>query len=471
VSDVGCGSLSRILGDFLMTIQSVLFEGILSKPVQVEFSDERLSSDAGSILLVAADKKVELLEAIAAEISDDRDPEKTTHEITEILKQRVYSIANGYADGNDAAKMRGDPVLKVACGRMPIEGEDLASQPTISRFENAVGPRELLGISKTIARKVLSYQKSRRKGKRKPKVITIDMDPYCSPTYGGQQQTFFSGFYDTYCYLPQVVTLCFDDETIQYAVGAILRPGNKGAQYAVIPILKRLLPLIQKAFPEARIRFRADSNFSGPELLSYLEEEGLGYYVGIGENKALERYAEDTIEDAEALYKLLGRTVTRYGEASYQAGTWHRERRVVFKAEVLEAEGKDPKTNVRYLVTNLQYAPRNTFKKYHLRGDMENRIKELKCDLTIDRTSCTSFLANQFRVLMTLAAFVLYQILQDRIADGELAKAQVCTLRDKLFKIAARVKETARRVVICFTVNYPWGEEWILAARAFGGVT
>lgn len=454
-----------------MMKQSVLFEGIHSKPVEVTFSDERLSSDAGSVLLVAADKKIELMDAIVAEIADDRDPEKTQYEVSELLKQRVYSIANGYPDGNDAARMRSDPALKIACGRSPITDEDLASQPTLSRFENSMSARSLLGISKTITRKVLAYQKSRRKGKKKPKLVTIDMDPYCDPTYGAQQLTFFNGFYDTYCYLPQVVTLCFDEECTQYAVGAILRPGNKGAQYAVVPILKRLLPMIRKAFPGARIRFRADSNFSGPELLNYVELENLGYYVGIGQNSVLKRQSEDTIEDAEALHQLQGKTVTCYGETMYQAGSWDKERRVVLKAEVLEAEGKDPKTNVRYIVTNLHYTPRNTFKRYHLRGDMENRIKELKCDLMVDRTSCTEFLANQFRVLMTLAAFVLYQVLQDKVREGELANAQVCTVRGKLFKIAARVKETARRVVLHFTVNYPWREEWILTARAFGAVT
>ncbi len=454
-----------------MMTQSVLFADIVCKPVEVVFSDERLTSDGGSILLIAGDKKLGLTEAIAELIPDERDPAKVEHEVGEILKQRVFGIANGYEDGNDAAKMKGDPLLKMACGRSPVKDADLASQPTISRFENSVGPRALVQISKTIARKVLAYQKSRRRGKKKPNVITIDMDPYCDPTYGCQQLTFFSGFYDTYCYLPQVVTLCFDHESVQYAIGVVLRPGNKGARYAVIPMLNRLLPLIRKAFPEAKIRFRADSNFSGPELLSYLEKEQLRYTIGIGANSVVRRFAQQTIEEAQGLYELQGQTVTCYGEHRYQAGSWDQQRRVVFKAEVLEAEGKDPKVNDRYIVTNLPYTPRNTFKKYHLRGDMENRIKELKRDLMIDRTSCCTFLANQFRVLMTLAAFVLYQVLQDKIRDGELAHAQVCTVRGRLFKIAARVKETARRVVLYLTANYPWMDEWIKIAKAVGATT
>ncbi len=454
-----------------MTKQTVLFEDIFCKPVEVEFSDERLTSDGGSTLLIATDKKIGLTEAIAELIPDGRDPAKVEHEVSEMLRQRTFAISNGYEDANDAAKMKGDPLLKMACGRAPVKDADLASQPTLSRFENSVRRGTLMQISNTVARKVLAYQKSRRKGKRKPRVITIDMDPYCDPTHGIQQLTFFNSFYDTYCYLPQVVTLCFDDESAQYAIGVILRPGNKGANYGVVPILKRLLPLIRKAFPAAKVRFRADANFSGPELLDYLEEERLGYTIGIGANSVLRRYAEDTMNKAREFHELQGQTVTCYGEDSYRAGSWDRERRVVFKAEVLEAEGKDPKMNDRYIVTNLAYTPRNTFKRYHLRGDMENRIKELKRDLLIDRTSCCTFRANQFRVLMTLAAFVLYQVLQDKIGDGEFAHAQVGTIRDRLFKIAARVKESAGRIVLHLTAHYPWIDDWIKIAKSLGATT
>jgi hypothetical protein len=382
----GRKSQSRIRRDFHMTKQTVLFEDLFCKPVEVEFSDERLTSDGGSTLLIAADKKIGLPAVIAELIPDQRDPAKVEHEVSEMLRQRIFAISNGYEDANDAAKMKGYPVLKMACGRAPIKAADLALQPTLSRFENSVRRGTLVQVSQTLARKVLAYQKSRRKGKKKPWVITIDMDPYCDPTHGMQQLTFFNRFYDTYCYLPQVVTLCFDDESVQYAIGAILRPGNKGARYGVIPILKRLLPLIRKAFPAARIRFRADANFSGPELLDYLEEEDLGYYIGIGANSVLRRSSEDTMNETRELHERQGQTVTCYGEELYRAGSWDREHRVVFEAEVLEAEGKDPKMNARYIVTNLAYTPRNTFKRYHLRGDMEKRIKELKRGLLIDRT-------------------------------------------------------------------------------------
>ena len=454
-----------------MLKQTVLFEDILCKPVQAQFSDERLTSDAGSLLIIVADKKLGLTESIAELIPDGREPAKVQHEVSELLKQRVFGIANGYEDGNDAAKMKGDPLLKMACGRRPIKDRDLASQPTLSRFENSVGPRALVQISKTLARKVLAYHKSRRSGKKKPKLITVDMDPYCDPTHGAQQLTFFNGFYDTTCYLPQTVTLCFDAESVQYAIGVVLRPGDKGAQYAVIPMMKRLVPLMRKAFPEAKIRFRADANFSGPDLLKYLEKEQLGYFIGIGANSVLQRYAEEPMKQAQELYELQGETVTCYGEHPYRAGTWDTTRRVVFKAEMVEAAGREPKMNNRTIVTNLAYTPRRTFKRYHLRGDMENRIKELKRGLLIDRTSCCAFMANQFRVLMTLAAFVLYQVLQDKLGAGELAHAQVSTVRERLFKVAARVKESARRVVLYLTANYPWKDDWIKIAKALGAMT
>ena len=177
------------------------------------------------------------------------------------------------------------------------------------------------------------------------------------------------------------------------------------------------------------------------------------------------------MKQAQELYELQGETVTCYGEHPYRAGTWDTTRRVVFKAEMVEAAGREPKMNNRYIVTNLAYTPRRTFKRYHLRGDMENRIKELKRGLLIDRTSCCAFMANQFRVLMTLAAFVLYQVLQDKLGAGELAHAQVSTVRERLFKVAARVKESARRVVLYLTANYPWKDDWIKIAKALGAMT
>jgi hypothetical protein len=448
--------------------QSVLFSDEFSKPVVIEFCEENLSSDGGSLLLAAIDRKCGLTEGVASCLNDVRQEGKVDQGLLEMFQQRVFSIANGYEDCNDAAKLRSDPVLKTACGRGAVKGDDLASQPTLSRFENSVSAGELLNVSKTLAETVIETQKKRRKGKKRPKVITIDMDPYCDPTYGGQQRTFFNGFYDNYCYLPQLATLCFDDESTQYAVVAALRPGNKGAKHGVLAILKRLLPMLREAFPETRIRFRADANFSGEELFAFLEKEKVGYFIGIGKNSILKEFSALAAEFAQLLHNITGEKETRYGAASYQAGPWSRARRVVYKAEVLTLPGRDPKVNERYVVTNLHYSSENTFKRYHLRGDMENRIKELKLGLRIDRTSCSSFKANQFRMLLTLTTFILYQMLQDKLVGSELAKAQVWTIRERLFKVAARVKETSRRIVLYLTDNYPWKALWLELAAACG---
>ncbi len=451
-------------------MQRVIFSDVFFKPVVVEFSEENLSSDGGSLLLSALDRDIGLTETFASCLKDDRQEAKVEHDLLEMVRQRVFSIANGYEDCNDSAKLRFDPVLKMACGRGTDRDDELASQSTLSRFENSVSCGQLLRLGEKLAETAIETQKDRRKGKKRPKIITIDMDPYCDPSYGGQQLTFFNGFYDNYCYLPQLATICFDDESTQYAVAAVLRPGNKGAKHGVLAILNRLLPLLRKAFPKAKIRFRADANFSGEELFAFLENEKIGYYIGIGGNSVLKEFLAVSANFAQLLHNITGEKETRYGEASYQAGKWSKARRVVYKAEILTLPGRDPKVNQRYVVTNLRYSPKNTFKRYHLRGDMENRIKELKLGLRIDRTSCTDFKANQFRILLTLAAFILYQILQDKLAGSDLAKAQVWTIRERLFKIAARVTESSRRIVLYFTDNYPWKTQWLQLAAALGAV-
>jgi hypothetical protein len=453
-----------------MMNQSIIFPDVFSKPVVVEFSEESLSSDGGSLLLSALDRKFGLTAIISSCLKDERQEGKVQHDVLEMVQQRVFSIANGYEDCNDAAKLGADPVLKTACGLGAVNDDTLASQPTLCRFENSVSAGELQKVGCQLAETVISIQKNRRKGKKTPKVITIDMDPYCDPTYGGQQLTFFNGFYDNYCYLPQLATLCFDDESTQYAVAAILRPGNKGAKHGVIPILNRLLPLLRKNFPKSAIRFRADANFSGEEIFAFLEKEKIGYYIGVGGNSVLKGLSAVSAEFAQLLHNITGEKETRYSETMYQAGSWSKARRVVFKAEVLTLPGREPKVNQRYVVTNLRYSSKNTFSKYHLRGDMENRIKELKLGLRIDRTSCTEFRANQFRILLTLAAFILYQILQDKLAGSEFEKAQVWTIRERLFKIAARVTESSRRIVLYFTDNYPWKTEWLKLAASLGAV-
>ena len=252
--------------------QGVLFSNLFRRPVTAVFDSPQSSSDGGSLLLKACDAALGLTESLASWLRDERQPGKVVHGLRALLRQRVFSIACGYADGNDASRLRRDPVLKLLAGRDPDQGRDLASQPTLSRFENSIRRRDLLEAAKAFAAAVIERQRRRRRGVRQ---IVIDCDPTCDPTHGGQQLSLFNHFYDTACYLPLVVFLTFDNEREQYLVCAALRAGNAPAKQGVAGILKRLLPMLREAFPQARLRVRLDAGFAGPELLEAFEREGL----------------------------------------------------------------------------------------------------------------------------------------------------------------------------------------------------
>ena len=291
----------------------------------------------------------------------------------------------------------------------------------------------------------------RRLGTRKVKHVTVDLDPTDDPTHGGQQLTFFNGHYDTWCYLPMAGFLRFNREADQHLFCYVLRPGNAPAKQGAIGILDRVIERVRAAFPKARILVRLDGGFAGPELLNFLEDEAkVDYIIGIAENKVLKRRARRRMGRARRLSKRRGKTANVFGETRYAAKSWKgRKRRVLIKAEVVRLEGREPKDNARFVVTNLKGSPRHLYKKvYCCRGDIENRIKELHHGLEIDRTSCTSFLANQLRVLLTAAAYVLMQELRISARRGECARAQVWTLRDRLLKLGAWVERSVRRIVL-----------------------
>jgi hypothetical protein len=452
--------------------QSVLFPDIFSKPVVVQSVDQPMSNDGGAILLIPLDRAMQLTEALAAAMDDRRQAGKVEHELIELTRQRVFAIAHGYPDANDAAALGTDPALLLACHRSPLGTEPLASQPTLSRFENAANPRTLLAMAETLCRRVLTYQQQCRRG-RPPRLIRLDLDPTCDPTYGQQEFSAFNGFYDTSCYLPLVVTVSFDAEPTKYLAAAVLRPGNASAMKGTLGVLRRLVELLQEYFPQARLRLRADSAFAVPELLDCLEAAGLEYVIGMPTNAVLERASRRLMDKARRRCRRLGRKVSLYSQVLYQAGSWSRRRRVVYKAEVVVHAGREPRDNDRYVVTNLNRRPRSVFTEFHGHHDLENRIKEMKLDLRMDKTSCAGFAANQFRVLLTLAAGMLLQAFQQKLpANEEFAGAQMVTIRERLFKRAVRVMESARRIVWQFSRHYPWAAAWnaiALAAGATGG--
>lgn len=454
------------------TQRPVLFPDFFFKPVHVAFTREHLSSNGGALLLSTRDRQLGLTEALTGCLNDTRQAAKIDHELIDQFRQRILSLALGCPDGNDAARLREDPMLKLACNRDPVRGKALASQPTLSRFENRVDSRALFRMGTALAEKVIAEQARRRKG-RKPRRLVLDPDPTCDPTHGAQQLSLFNGYYDTSCYLPLVVTLSFGWETRKYPVAALLRPGTACALAGTLGVLRRLLVLLRKHFGAPRLYLRADSAFAVPELFDFLEAEGLRYAISMGSNPVLKSLSQASMQRARARAASQNATATLYGEAPYQSGSWNVPRRVAFKAQVVvhpdKAQARD---NDRYVVHNLdyRYGAQGTFDFYYGHSDMENRIKELKNDLAMDRTSCSRFRANQFRVLLTLAAYTLMASVAEETSDRDLLKAQMATLRVRLLKIAVRVHASVRRITLEFTRHHPWAELWLQAARALGAV-
>ncbi len=449
------------------TTQSVLFPELFSKPVVAKLDQAQSSSDGGGLLLKAADQRLGLTDALAASLRDPRQPGKVTHTLPELLQQRVFGIALGYPDANDSEALADDPIHKLLLGRDPIEGDPLASQPTISRFENAAGSRDLYRMAETLAEVVIERHRRRLHGRCRR--ITIDFDPTDDPTHGQQEFSFFHGYYDSYCYLPLVGTISFNNEKEQYALCAVLRPGNSAAHVGLVAILERTLEKLRAAFPKARIRVRLDGGFGAPAVLDFLDEAGVEYVVGLSSTKPLKRRAGRALAAARGSFRETGETVSVFGDTLYQTKkSWLHRRRVIYKAEVVHYPGREPKDNVRFVVTNLRHTPERVYRFYTDRGDPENRIKELKNDLAMDRTSCSRFLANQLRVLLTAAAYVLMQELRLRARNTAYRRAQVSTLRDRLLKLAAWVEVSARRVVVHLPSSYPGDAAWIRIATSTG---
>lgn len=450
------------------TTQCWLFPDVNRKPVVFAFSDPLGSSDGGGVLLKAADLRLGLTDRLAECLRDERDPRRVRHETAELLTQRVMAIALGYADGNDAARLANDPVHKMLVGRDPVRGEALASQPTLSRFENSVGRTELYRMGEALADVVVERHRTRLHGRAR--TITIDLDPTDDPTHGAQQLALFNGHYDSWCYLPVVGFLTFNDEVEQYLFCAVLRPGNASAKLGAVGILRRILARLRRAFPKARFRVRLDGGFAGEEMFGFLDaEDDLDYVVAMGKNEVLKRRARRLMGCARRLSRQTKKTAHVYGETRYAAKKWSGKRRVIIKAEVVRHPGRTPKDNPRFVVTNMTQSPRWIYEKVYCdRGDVENRIKELHHGLEMDRTSCSSFWANQLRVILTAAAYVLMQELKLRAARTSCARAQVPTLRDRLLKIGARVVESVRRIVVHLPASFPYLDAWSRLARGFG---
>jgi len=441
--------------------RAFLFEELFRKPVLARFDGELRTSDAGLTLLAAVDRRLGLTGALAGRLDDPRDPSRIVHSLESLLRQRIYSIALGCPDTNDAAHLAHDPALLLACGRRADDPRGLAAQPTLSRFDHAVSGRGLVAMQRELEDFVIRRLRQRHPRARR---IFIDLDPSVDPTHGQQPFAYFNGHYDTWCYLPMLGFLSVEGEAEQHLFHARLRAGLAKEAKGTPALLRRIVAKVRQSYGKARICVRLDAGFAYPQVLETLDELRVEYMVAIGGNAVLSRLAERHMQAAERLTERFGQSTTLFGSTTYRTRSWTRDRRVIFKAEVLRAAGKSDRRNDRYVITNLRGSAQAIWNLYCRRGDSENRIKELKNDLAIDRTSCTRFLANQMRVLMTAAAYVLFQELRGALHGTELRRAMVATLRLRLLKIGATITESVRRVVLSMPSSHPWKDLWRRAA-------
>ncbi len=435
------------------TIPTLRFDSPAGVPLEAAFDAGRLTSDGGLPWLAEADAALGLCAALAACIPDwRRGP--VQHSLETLVRQRLYQIACGYADQNDATTLRTDPLLKWVCGRRPLSGPALASQPTLSRLENAVDRHSVEQLAATLVE--LYIRERGRAGP--PSQIVLDFDGTDDPAHGEQEGVSYHGYYRQYVYHPLLV---FDGDT-GHLITAILRPGRAhGSRFAVL-VLRRLVRRLRRAWPHVTLRLRADSGFAVPRLYPWCEAHGVQYTIGLIPNPTLDQCAAPLLAQAHATSARLGGVKVRLvDEARYQAGSWPRARRVVYKAEVL---AKGP--NTRFVVTTRRLAPRTLYDWYVARGAPENWIKDLKNALQADRLSDHRFWANAFRLLLHAAAYWLLDTLRRWLADTAAAAYQLDTLRLHLLKIGCRVREWADRVRVHLASSHPGEPLWThLAAR------
>jgi hypothetical protein len=414
------------------------------KKVTAAFDGGLISSDGGVLLLAGADRRLGLIDTLAALIPDHREPALISHTMSDILRARIFAIACGYPDADDLDELRFDPAFKLACGRLPQSGDDLHSQPTMSRWENAPDRRTLIRMARAM---VDLWCNSHA---RPPKAITLDIDDTADTVHGHQQLSLFNAHYDERCFLPIHV---YDTRT-GHCVVTILRPGKTPDGKEVRAHLRRLVRRIRLHWPDTVITIRGDGHYGRREAMQWCENNAIQYVFGLSKNATLDGlvYAKaDAVRTRRATAKLA--LVRDYTETLYAAKSWPHPRRVVARFEATP-KGLD----TRYVVTNITHcSPQWLYDSlYCMRGQAENLIKRHKSQLASDRTSCRSPLANQVRLILHTAAYWLMLQVRDAIPRPQpLASAEFSTIRLRLLKVAVRIKETASRISLAFASNCP----------------
>ena len=468
-----------------MIIQSgwqLSFDFFDSKPVVVEPSAAQVSSDAGLLPFRQLDQRLGLSRQFAEALTDRRHAEWVKHPFLEMTRARIYGILADYADQNDHDVLRSDPVFKLICGRS-IDDDPLASQPTLSRFENAIDVKSFFRLEDMLLEQfIASFAKP-------PTHLTLDIDPFDDPTHGTQQLTFFHGYYDQYQYLPRVIT-CAENELV---VAVCLLHGTAHPTLGAADDLARVVRRLREAFPGVRIHLRGDSGFGTPSVYEAAEALDIDYTVGIGMNATLKKRTDSLLAEAVAQWEATHQPQRLFTAFWYRAESWPAQRWVVVKCEA-NAQG----TNRRAVVSNRPGAfvlPGAAYDGYADRGESENRNKELKAGLQADRLSDHRYFANLFRLYLHTAAYNLLVHMRHAVVDppatppsqevppealsgherrrwhnhrrehDPLGEAQPCTWRTRLIKVAARVRQTTRRVIVELSSSWPYLDHFSQVSR------
>jgi len=432
-----------------------------SRQVGARFSERQLSTEGGALLLRETDRKIGLLSRVSKCFSDHRRPELIEHELGELLGQRIYGLALGYEDLNDHEELRRDPLLAVVAGKRKLQ-EPLAGKSTLNRLELSPSgsPLENRYHKITYSSEALDallvdiFLEAHRKA---PRQIVLDLDVTDTPLYGQQEDRFFHGYYNEYCYLPLYI-FCGD-----HLLCARQRASNQDASAGSREEVARIVKQIRQRWPRVRIILRADSGFCREELMGWCEQNRVDYVLGLARNARLQRTIASQLQEAKQEHQRTGKAARVFAEFSYRTRkSWSRARRVVAKAEYLE-KGENP----RFVVTSLPPEPWAAAalyeKTYCARGEMENRIKE-QLSLFANRMSTESLRANQLRLYFSSLAYVLVHGLRRlALAGTQWAHAQVQTIRLRLLKIAAEVRLSVRRIWVSYSNAYPWKEMFAAA--------
>ena len=424
--------------------------------LEAAFDGGRITSDGGLVWLAEADSELGLCEAISEHVPEWR-KRRGRHSLESVVRQRVFQIACGYEDQDDADFLREDPLLKLSCGSLPQSGADLASQPTLSRLENAATRRSCHRIAEALFELYLSERASGGA----PRKVLLDLDSTADPTHGDQEGSYYHGYYREHIYHPLLV---FDGES-GHLICALLRAGNTHASNSSVAILKRIVSRLRGRWPEAEIEIRADAGFAVPALYDYCEAEGITYTVGLISNARLEGMAEDLLAKAKESHQETAEKARLFSEGPYGAASWEKRRRVVYKAEAMEKG-----TNTRFVVTTRTDGPKDLYEFYARRGESENWIKDLKVHMKADRLSCHRFIANQFRLLLHAAAYWLMDALRRKLVRGGARRMQLDSLRLRLIKIGGRVRELLTKVRLHLASGHPGQDLWHTLSGAFGAL-